>query len=62
MTDEQIKILRLPTSRIEVASIDGFEHGAWGWAEKNADATWKSFQESFKPPDELDTQDPTRPQ
>ena len=25
MTDEQIKILRLPTSRIEVASIDGFE-------------------------------------
>ena len=35
MTDEQIKILRLPTSRIEVASIDGF------------DATWKSFQESF---------------
>ena len=41
MTDEQIKILRLPTSRIEVASIDGF------------DATWKSFQESFKPPEEL---------
>ena len=49
MTDEQIKILRLATSRIEVASIDGFEHGSWGFAEKNADAIWKSFQESFNP-------------
>ena len=50
MNEEQIKILRLAIQReIEVASIDGFEHGAWGWAEKNADATWKSFQESFNP-------------
>ena len=51
MTNEQIKILRLPTSRIEVASIDGFEHGSWGFAEKNADTIWKSFQENFKPVD-----------
>ena len=50
MTDEQIKLLRLAIQReVECASIDGFEHGSWGWAEKNADATWKSFQESFKP-------------
>ena len=50
MTDEQIKLLRLAIQReVEYASIDGFEHGSWGWAEKNADATWKSFQESFNP-------------
>ena len=50
MTEEQIKILRLAIQReIEVASIDGFEHGAWGWAEKNADVSWKCFQESFNP-------------
>ena len=50
MNEEQIKILRLAIQQeIEVASIDGFEHGCWAWAEKNADATWKSFQESFNP-------------
>ena len=50
MTDEQIKLLRLAIQReVEYASIDGFEHGAWGWAEKDADVTWKEFQESFKP-------------
>ena len=50
MNEEQIKLLRLAIQQeIEVASIDGMEHGAWGWAEKDADATWKSFQESFNP-------------
>ena len=50
MNEEQIKLLRLAIQQeIEVASIDGREQGAWGWAEKNADATWKSFQESFNP-------------
>ena len=50
MTDEQIELLRRAIQQESVVeSIDGFEHGAWGWAEKNADATWKSFQESFKP-------------
>ena len=50
MTDEQIKLLRLAIQReVECASIDGFEHGAWGWAEKDADVSWKSFQESFNP-------------
>ena len=62
MTDEQIEILRRAIQQeIEVASIDGFEHGSWGWAEKNADATWKSFQESFKPPDELAHKTPQDP-
>lgn len=50
MTNEQIEILRRAIQQeIEVASIDGFEHGCWRWAEQNADATWKSFQESFNP-------------
>ena len=50
MTEEQIKILRLAIQReVEYASIDGFEHGAWGFAEKQADEMWKEFQESFKP-------------
>ena len=50
MTDEQIELLRRAIQQeIEVASIDGMEHGAWGWAEKDSDAIWKSFKESFKP-------------
>ena len=54
MTDEQIELLRRAIQQeIEVASIDGREHGSWGWAEKDADAIWKSFQESFGIPDEL---------
>ena len=50
MTDEQIKLLRLAIQReVEYASIDGREHGAWGYAEKDADVSWKCFQESFNP-------------
>ena len=53
MTDEQIKLLRLAVQQeIEYASIDGFEHGAWGWAEKDADAVWKSLQDSFSQEEE----------
>jgi len=49
MTDEQIKMLRrLIQDEIECAQIDGFEHGKWGWAEKQLDEGWKVFQESFK--------------
>jgi hypothetical protein len=48
MTDEQIKLLRLAVQQeIEYASIDGMEHGAWGWVEQVADEKWKEFQESF---------------
>jgi hypothetical protein len=50
VTDEQIKILRRAIQQeIEVASIDGMEHGAWGFAEKQANEMWKEFQESFNP-------------
>ena len=50
MNDEQIKLLRLAIQReVEYASIDGFEHGSWGFAEKDADVSWKCFQESFNP-------------
>ena len=62
MSPEQIELLRRAIQQeIEVASIDGFEHGAWGWAEKDADAIWESFQESFKPPDELAHKTPQHP-
>ena len=62
MTDEQIKLLRLAIQReVEYASIDGFEHGAWGFAEKDTDVSWKCFQESFGIPDELAHKTPTRP-
>ena len=48
MTDEQITMLRnLIKDEIECAQIDGFEHGQWGWAEKQLDEGWKEFQESF---------------
>ena len=48
MTDEQIKMLRnLIKDEIECAQIDRFEHGQWGWAEKQLDEVWKQFQESF---------------
>ena len=46
MTDEQIKLLRLAVQQeIEYASIDGMEHGAWGWASQEADKLWKEFQD-----------------
>jgi hypothetical protein len=54
MTDEQIELLRFAIQReIEYLSIDGMEHGAWGWAEQVADEKWKEFQESFS--QEVDT-------
>ncbi len=52
MTDEQIQMLRrLIQDEISSAGIDGMEHGAWGWADKQLDIGWKSFQESFNPVD-----------
>ena len=59
MTNEQIELLRFAIQReIEYLSIDGMEHGAWGWAEQVADEKWKQFQESFEPPDELEHKKP----
>ena len=50
MTDEQIQMLRrLIQDEISSAGIDGMEHGAWGWADKQLDIGWKEFQESFNP-------------
>ena len=48
MTDEQITMLRrLIQDEIEVAGVDGFEHGVWGYMDKQLDKQWKEFQESF---------------
>jgi phosphoglycolate phosphatase-like HAD superfamily hydrolase len=53
MNNKQIKMLRfIVKQEIEAAGIDGMEHGAWGWAEKQLDENWKEFQESFTDPDE----------
>jgi len=52
MTEEQIDMLRhLIKQEIDAAQIDGMEHGAWGWADKQLEEGWKQFQESFAPPD-----------
>ncbi len=48
MTDEQIQMLRgLIRYEVESAQIDGMEHGAWGWAEKQLDENWQQFKETF---------------
>ena len=48
MTDEQINMLRrLIQDEIEVAGVDGMEHGVWGYMDSQLDKRWKQFQESF---------------
>ena len=48
MTKEQIELLRhLIKQEIDAAQIDGMEHGAWGWADKQLEEGWKLFRESF---------------
>ena len=48
MTDEQISTLRrLIQDEIEVAGVDGMEHGVWGYMDSQLDKRWKQFQESF---------------
>ena len=48
MTEEQIQMLRrLIKDEVEAAGIDGMEHGAWGWAEKQLDEDWEKFHQSF---------------
>ena len=48
MTDEQIDMLRrLIQDEIEVAQVDGMEHGVWGWMDSQLDKRWKQFLESF---------------
>jgi hypothetical protein len=49
MTKEQIEMLRfIIKQEIEAAGIDGMEHGAWGWAEKQLDEDWEKFRKSFE--------------
>jgi len=49
MTEDQITMLRfIIKQEIEAAGIDGMEHGAWGWAEKQLDANWEAFRKSFE--------------
>lgn len=49
MTEEQIDFLRfLITEECNASQIDPMEHGAWGWAEKELDESWKRFKDSFK--------------
>ena len=48
MTDEQIDMLRrLIQDEVEVAGVDGMEHGVWGYMDSQLDKRWKQFQESF---------------
>jgi hypothetical protein len=48
MTEQQIEMLRwLIKDEIDSAKIDGMEHGAWGWADRQLDEGWKKFAESF---------------
>ena len=55
MNKKQIEMLRfIVKQEIEAAGIDGMEHGAWGWAEKQLDKNWEEFQESFMDPDEME--------
>ena len=50
MTEEQIEMLRhLIKQEIDAAQIDGMEHGAWGWADKQLEKGWKYFIDSFNP-------------
>ena len=49
MTEEQLNVLRsLIKLEVEAALIDGMEHGAWGWADKQLDKSWEEFRKSFE--------------
>lgn len=54
MTEEQIEMLRrLIQDEIEVAGVDSFEHGVWGWMDSQLDKRWKQFQDSFNETEQL---------
>jgi hypothetical protein len=38
---------RLIQDEVEVAGVDGMEHGVWGYMDSQLDKRWKQFQESF---------------
>ncbi len=48
MTEEQLDLLRhLIKQEIDAANINGMEHGAWGWADKQLEEGWKCFKDSI---------------
>jgi len=48
MTEEQLDALRhLIKQEIDAARIDGMEHGAWGWADKQLEEGWRDLKASF---------------
>jgi hypothetical protein len=48
-SDRYCPLLRhLIKQEIDAAQIDGMEHGAWGWADKQLEEGWKEFKDSFK--------------
>ena len=48
-TEKQIDNLRhLIKQEIDAAQIDGMEHGAWGWADRQLEEGWQEFKDSFK--------------
>ena len=58
LTEKQIDMLRhLIKQEIDAAQIDGMEHGAWGWADKQLDEGWEMFRESFNEQHALDALD-----
>ncbi len=49
MTEEQLDVLRqLIKLEIELAQVDGMEHGSWGWIDKQVEEVWQEFKDSFK--------------
>ena len=54
MNKHQIEMLRsIVKQEIEAAAIGScYEHGVWGWAEKQLDEDWEKLQQSFNDPDE----------
>ena len=48
MTEEQLDALRhLIKQEIDAAQIDGMEHGAWGWADKQLEEGWQDLKNSL---------------
>ena len=49
MTEEQLNLLRsLIRLEVELAQIDGMEHGSWGWTDKQLDEGWQALKDDFK--------------
>jgi hypothetical protein len=48
MTENQLDVLRhLIQQEIYAAGIDGMEHGAWRWADRQLKEGWQEFKNNF---------------